>query len=507
MDPLSIAASVAGLLGAGAKMMALMSPIVNNGDAPPLCRAVLTELCEVTATLHQVEHFIAGRLPDGGPVPLDRYELVLIEQLAAALAGFVMTKDDLETLVDDLGLVYSETGISGTFDRARWIRKEKAIARVLARLQNHKSSLSCMLNVFSARSTAEIKHSVERLNALVEQAMASSSALSTRLERLEESDRTIDVEVSTGPEYGDESAYAAGLSTPGQCPSGSKVTSDACSARSAGSQIASLGRGWEWALQRSRVYRRRFLATSDGHSETSITTSARRRAAASIFSATSLADISHLSQFSLPILIQEVGNNQWYMEVGRPDTACLAHLADKAVVPKLIMQVETMLGKKLDIVVKHDLDRQLIEEYHGRGDLIRDPFVRVYTHASESFDIHALFDVYDFEPVDQDDITDSLDSQLHLLLKHRTADLPIPGAFANTHPSVETGDLRRQILRGAPVPGLSASRSITGIVLDPRYIFDLEDATQNFSPDRWDSEGLVSILCSVDSLRPFSRLF
>ncbi|KAL8291060.1 hypothetical protein RB597_005576 [Gaeumannomyces tritici] len=311
MDPLSVAASVAGLLGAGAKMVALMSPIVNNSDAPPLCRAVLTELCEVTATLHQVEHFIAGRLPDGGPVPRDRYELVLMEQLAAVLTSCVMTKDDLETLADDLGLVYSGTGISGTFDRARWVRKEQDIGRVLARLQNHKSSLSCMLNVFSARSTADIKHSADRLHALFEQAMVSSPTLLTRLERFQESGG-LDTEVETAPGDAGESVCAADPHTLGELFPNSKDASDASSVRSVGSRIASISRGWESALQSSWVYRWQFLATSDGHSETSITTSTRRRAAASIFSATSLADISHLSQFSLPILIWEIGNNRWY---------------------------------------------------------------------------------------------------------------------------------------------------------------------------------------------------
>ncbi|KLU90590.1 hypothetical protein MAPG_10442 [Magnaporthiopsis poae ATCC 64411] len=74
------------------------------------------------------------------------------------------------------------------------------------------------------------------------------------------------------------------------------------------------------------------------------------------------------------------------------------------------MPVEIVLGKKLDIVAKHDLDR---------------PSVRAYTHVSEFLSTHALFNVYDFKPVDQ---YEGLDSQLHLLLKHRAADLPIPGA-------------------------------------------------------------------------------
>ncbi|EJT68597.1 CAMK/CAMKL/KIN4 protein kinase [Gaeumannomyces tritici R3-111a-1] len=319
MDPLSIAASVAGLLGAGAKLIAIMSPIVHNGDAPPLCRSVLTDLCDVTAILHQLEHFLAGRLLGGRSVPPERRELVLFEQLAAALTGCVITKDELETLVDDLGLVYNGTGVTGTFDRARWMHKEKDIARVLSRLQNHKSSLNCMLTIFSAGSIADINNSVVRLYALVEQAVASDSTLSARLARLEGADSMVgrpDTEVGTVRACGSDGGDAHSIRTVRQLQSGDQNLPHADFAE-VGAQLSSLAFELEMALQSSRVYRRQ-LITSDGHSETSVTTSTRRRAAASIFSAISLADISNLSQYSLPILIQEVGNNRWYIQMGRP---------------------------------------------------------------------------------------------------------------------------------------------------------------------------------------------
>ena len=65
------------------------------------------------------------------------------------------------------------------------------------------------------------------------------------------------------------------------------------------------------------MYRRLLLLRSDTHSETSATSSYRRGAAASIFSATSLADISNISQYSLPIFFEEISNSQWYIHVGR----------------------------------------------------------------------------------------------------------------------------------------------------------------------------------------------
>ncbi|KAH7134541.1 hypothetical protein B0J13DRAFT_84587 [Dactylonectria estremocensis] len=180
-DPLSIAVSVFGLLGAGAKLIELLSTIARQSDAPPLCRSALNELCNVAAALGQLQHFLIDHMA----VPTERREPVLLEQLAASLTGCVMTKDDLETLVDDVGLVYQESGISGVFDRVRWVRKEKDIEKLVQRLQNHKNSLNCMLTIFQASATAEIRDSVSRLYGLVEHVVSTNSALSVRLARLE----------------------------------------------------------------------------------------------------------------------------------------------------------------------------------------------------------------------------------------------------------------------------------------------------------------------------------
>ncbi|KAL8303112.1 hypothetical protein RB597_005263 [Gaeumannomyces tritici] len=338
-DPLSIAASVAGLLGVGVKLVEIMSPIVNNADAPPLCRAVLTELCNIQAILRQFKDLFGDHLTSGvGAAPPERRELVPFEHLAAALIGCVLTKAELETLVDDLGLVYSERGVSGIFDRARWMRKEKAIARLLVRLQDHKGSLSCMLSVITAgstlkiesstveirNSTVEIQNKVAQLYTLFERTLANHPELSVQLARLEGAESTVgrpDTEINSvlrgydGGGDGDSIRAARQLSA--DDPVVPDAHAHAHAAPDLGSQLlASLALELETVLQGSMAYRRHLLTTSDAHSETSATTSTRRRAAASIFSALSLADISNLSVCSLPILIQEVGNNHWYIQVG-----------------------------------------------------------------------------------------------------------------------------------------------------------------------------------------------
>ncbi|KAK3936615.1 hypothetical protein QBC46DRAFT_394652 [Diplogelasinospora grovesii] len=353
MDPLSIAASVAGLLAAGGKLVAVFTLISRLSDAPPLCRAALTELCDISSALRQIQKF----LQDQASIPSGRREHVLLEHLAAALTGCVMTKDELETVVDNLGLVYhhQSSWISGTFDRARWIRKEKDIQTMIQRLQNHKSSLNLILTVFQCSAMSQVQDSVARLCDLFEQSIAGSSALSMRLSRLEGmSDCGSTIRHSAAADiaqnavsapssfFADNGGGDAGIiswdrgegeeedSTAGSIRTFRRRPSDAVVAvgGTKGKEIAGESGFWETddmggtaaftftfdaTLQSSRVYRRLQLTTCfEGQSETSITTSARQCTALSIFCKIALDEISNLSLFSLPIFVQEISNNRWY---------------------------------------------------------------------------------------------------------------------------------------------------------------------------------------------------
>jgi hypothetical protein len=313
MDPLSIATSVAGLIGAGAKLAAILTPISRLSDAPPLCKAVLTEVCDTAVALRQVQNFLDGQLH----IPSERREYVLFEHVAAALTGCVMAKDELETLLDGMGLVYAGSGITGTFDRMRWIRKEQGIQRLVQRLQNHKASLNLILTVLQCSSVTQIQNSVLRLSNLVEEAVSSNSALSIRLGRLEGGSTLRSPTIQTARANGAKSVNTpeqeelfsddASVITVTQVPEGQSQSEN---------HFVLAPFTFDSELQTSRVYRRLQLLDSDSHSETSATTSTRQRAAASIFSALSLADISNLSQYSLPIFIKEISNSRWYVQVG-----------------------------------------------------------------------------------------------------------------------------------------------------------------------------------------------
>jgi hypothetical protein len=317
MDPLSIAASVAGLIAAGGKLTAILTQISRLSDAPPLCKAVLTEVCDTAAALRQVQNFLDGQLH----VPSERREHILLEHVAATLTGCVMTKDELETLLDGMGLVHAGSGIMEVFDRVKWIRKEHDIERLVRRLQNHKASLNLILTIFQCSSFSQVQDSVIRLSNLVEEAVSSHSALSIRLGRLEGGSTLRSPTINTlsangadsinSPEQEELISDNASIMTVTQVPEGQTLSEV---------QFVLSPFAFDSELNASRVYRRLQSLDSDGHSETSITTSIRQRAAASIFSALSLAEISNLSQYSLPIFIQEIGNGRWYIQAGTIST-------------------------------------------------------------------------------------------------------------------------------------------------------------------------------------------
>jgi len=278
---------------------------------------VLAEVASTTSVLRQIQTLLDDQLQ----IPAERRSLVLLEHVATALTGCIMAKDELETILDGLGLVYANFSVTGIFDRAKWMRKEDDIQKLVLRLQNHKSLLGLVFDVLHCRSTVQIQGSVDRLGALVEEVLSNNAELSAKLSRMGGSAVTIRdepgpssrrqpyLESPLGDENdgNDEDDDAATIRTPPGAPS-SQI-------ERLSSTISDLSFGE--VLEESKVYRRLLLLRSDTHYETSATSSYRRGAAASIFSATSLADISNISQYSLPIFVEEISNSQWYIHVGR----------------------------------------------------------------------------------------------------------------------------------------------------------------------------------------------
>lgn len=140
MDPLSVSASVVGLLGAGAKITSCLWTFATNArDAPQLARHLVFEVADITAALGSLQAYVCGQ----AQAPGERGALILLEHVLTTLTGCVTTFSDLQTLMDQLNL----SPDMGTIDKMKWARQESNIAAIVQRLQNHKSSLTLMLTV------------------------------------------------------------------------------------------------------------------------------------------------------------------------------------------------------------------------------------------------------------------------------------------------------------------------------------------------------------------------
>ncbi|KAJ4031876.1 hypothetical protein NW761_012978 [Fusarium oxysporum] len=178
MDPLSVSASVVGLLGAGAKITSCLWTFATNArDAPQLARHLVFEVADITAALESLQAYVCGQ----AQAPGERGALILLEHVLTTLTGCVTTFSDLQSLMDQLNL----SPDMGTIDKMKWARQESSICAIVQRLQNHKSSLTLMLTVLQCETMKEAQSSTHHLCKLVEELLQSNQDLASRIRGLE----------------------------------------------------------------------------------------------------------------------------------------------------------------------------------------------------------------------------------------------------------------------------------------------------------------------------------
>ncbi len=143
MDPLSAAASIAGLLGAAATITTVLRPVISTiKDAPPLVGNLLVEVSDITACLSQLEAFLSGT----AAASRSRKSLLMVDQIVVTLTNCVLIFSELEETIDNLKL--NQPTLPANI-RLRFMSKEAAIAKILTRLQASKLSLNLMLTTLT----------------------------------------------------------------------------------------------------------------------------------------------------------------------------------------------------------------------------------------------------------------------------------------------------------------------------------------------------------------------
>ena len=142
MDPLSVAASIVGLLGAAAKVSSTLNNLIQSAKtAPKTAQRLLTEVIDVSACLSQVQALLLGIKE----IPRSHQSLVMVEDIVIVLSNCVMTFSELEEAVDSL-----KPDLPIPAGRlVKWTLKEQSIGALLLRLQSSKTSLSLMISTFT----------------------------------------------------------------------------------------------------------------------------------------------------------------------------------------------------------------------------------------------------------------------------------------------------------------------------------------------------------------------
>ncbi|CAG8956678.1 hypothetical protein HYFRA_00012222 [Hymenoscyphus fraxineus] len=305
MDPISVTASVVGLLSGAAKIAGVLHKVKSSiVDAPKSLGILLSQINDLSTCLAAVDQFLTGI----HSAPTNRFGMIQVDQLVATLTEAVLTFSELELLVTPLGNP-SEISI---IKRMKWAWKEEIISSIMTRLHRHKFSFSLMLNIIQCTTNLEAQQSRERLNSLIQTLLQGNRDISNRLHQMEftfdtestltscfrNTRRAEDVDSTTHTIRQDNSPDPS-------------VSDDFYTV----SQTGEYRFSFEVVLGKSRVYKR----TQHYSSDVSFTSSAVRTHAWSIISGLSLSQVSNLSAIALPIYTSEIYNYEHYqVEPGTP---------------------------------------------------------------------------------------------------------------------------------------------------------------------------------------------
>ena len=104
-----------------------------------LTQAAATEVASMSIVLQGLQTYIIGRTR-ANP---QRLRLITVEHITASLTACVFTYSELDSVLKALRV---DSGLKA-WDRAVWFMKRESVQNLVTRLQNHKMSFTCMLNI------------------------------------------------------------------------------------------------------------------------------------------------------------------------------------------------------------------------------------------------------------------------------------------------------------------------------------------------------------------------
>jgi hypothetical protein len=142
MDPLSVSASIAGLMAAAQQVSSLIGLILRSTKTGP------QEVADIKLTVETLRSvFLQLRLLilDRACIDPQRTSLILLDQVVVTLTACVMTFSDLDGCVKGL---FNDVRL-GFLDGMRWASKTAELTKYLRSLESHKSSLILMISILT----------------------------------------------------------------------------------------------------------------------------------------------------------------------------------------------------------------------------------------------------------------------------------------------------------------------------------------------------------------------
>jgi hypothetical protein len=141
-DPLSVAASIVGLLTAAAQISQTLYTVTKRvKKAPKEVKEARTEVDNIRNILEQLQLFVLG----ASKASKSRTALILVDQVVATLAATVTTFSELDVFVETL----DSDEKMGLMDRVRWLTKERDLKQLIQKLELHKNSMGLMLTILT----------------------------------------------------------------------------------------------------------------------------------------------------------------------------------------------------------------------------------------------------------------------------------------------------------------------------------------------------------------------
>ncbi len=138
MDPLSVIASVTGLLSVRAKITkALLDFIRKEKSAPASIRNILAEVSDLSVCLPQLSPFRRGT----ENAPKSRQAAISVEQVVVVNTSCVLTLSELEKILH----CFKFDQLMSTTTRLQWARHEQKTTCILERVRASKSLLNLIL--------------------------------------------------------------------------------------------------------------------------------------------------------------------------------------------------------------------------------------------------------------------------------------------------------------------------------------------------------------------------